>query len=176
MVAGRDRRPGFSRRLHYGVFLSYVLAVAGAVTGAALLLLSALNPALFSALRMGAADVVAPVAGGLSGAGQAVLSIPRTVGTWFRVHGENDRLRRELAAARPLLTRARALGHDNRRLRALLRLRDRAAQPVAAARLVASTPTSTRRYALLNAGRVQGVRPGVQRERDKPAHVGQQLG
>ncbi|MGJ3629901.1 hypothetical protein AB5I41_29410 [Sphingomonas sp. MMS24-JH45] len=33
MAPSRDRRPGFSRRAQYGLFVTYVLGVAGAVVG-----------------------------------------------------------------------------------------------------------------------------------------------
>lgn len=160
-MAGRDRRPGFSRRRHLGVFLGYVLAVAGALVGAALLAVSITDPGLFAVLRMTTAEVTTPVASGLSGAGQFVLSGPRAIATWIDVHGDNGRLRRDNAAMRALLVRARTINYDNRRLGALLNLRERSAQPVVTARLVSSTPSSTRRFAMLNAGRIDGVRPGM---------------
>lgn len=160
-MAGRDRRSGFSRRRQTGVFLSYVVAVAGAAGGVVLLLLSTLDPPFFSGLRMSVAEVTTPVASVASGAGQAVLSVPRAIGTYFAVHGENARLKREAAATRHLLTRARTIAYDNRRLRALLAIRDRGAETVVTARLVGSTAASTRRFALLNAGRRDGVRPGM---------------
>lgn len=161
MAPARDRRTGFSRRRQNAVFMSYVLAVAGALVGVVLLLLSALNPPVFSAARMAVAGVTTPVASALSGVGQAALSVPRSIGEHFAVKSENARLRRELERARPLLQRARAINQDNRRLRALLQLRDRSEGPVVTGRLVASTPTSARRFALLNAGRFDGVRPGM---------------
>lgn len=160
-MAGRDRRTGFSRRRQLSVFLGYVLAVAGAAIGAALLALSALNPSFFAGLRMSVAELTTPVASGLSAAGQWVLAGPRALGTWWNVHGENERLKREVAATRALLTRARTINYDNRRLRALLNVRERGAMPVVTARLVSSTPTSTRRFAMLNAGGIDGVRPGM---------------
>lgn len=161
MVGVGDRRTGFSRRRQYGVLLSYVVAVAGAAAGAVLLAISMLNPPLFSALRMSVAEVTTPVASLVSGAGQLVLAGPRAVGTYFRVHGENERLRREVAATRDLLTRARTINYDNRRLRALLAIRDRSPASVVSARVVSSTAASTRRFGLLNAGRLSGVRPGM---------------
>lgn len=160
-MAGRDWRPGFSRRRQYSVFFGYVLAVAGAAVGAILLLISTLNPALFAGLRMSVAEVTTPVSTAMSGAGQALLSVPRAISTYFFVHSENRRLRGELTASRALITRARTINYDNRRLRALLNVRERSAAPVVSARLVASTPTSARRFALLNAGRFDGVRPGM---------------
>ena len=161
MVGAGDRRTGFSRRRQYGVLLSYVVAVAGAAAGAVLLAISTLNPPLFSALRMSVAEMTTPVASLVSGAGQFLLAGPRAVGTYFRVHGENERLRREVAATRRLLTRARTINYDNRRLRALLAIRDRSPVSVVSARVVSSTVASTRRFGLLNAGRLSGIRPGM---------------
>jgi rod shape-determining protein MreC len=56
--------------------------------------------------------------------------------------------------------RARTLSYDNRRLKKLLDLRDRTTDPVVTARLVSSTASSTRRFAVLNAGFRQGVATG----------------
>ena len=96
MAPARDRRTGFSRRRQYSTFLGYVLAVAGAVVGAVLLVVSTFNPPAFSALRMGVASLTTPVATGLDVVTDAVLSVPRAIGTWFRVHGENADLRAEV--------------------------------------------------------------------------------
>lgn len=161
MAPVRDRRTGFSRRRQYGLFLGYVLAIAGAVVGAALLVLSTFAPPAFSALRMAAAGVTTPVSSGLAAAGAWIASIPEGFGEHVRVKGENARLRAELKRSRILVLRARTVAYDNRRLRALLALRDRTPVVVATARLVSSTASSARRFALLNAGRWSGVRPGM---------------
>ena len=161
MTPARDRRTGFSRRRQYGVFAGYVLAVAGAFAGLVLLALSHFDPPAFSALRMGAASVTAPVSAGLNGAIDWMTGIPAAFGDHWRVHGENAALRAQIKQEHVLLTRARVIAYDNRRLRALLAVRDRAAEPVAAARLVSSTASSGRRYGLLNAGRWQGVAVGM---------------
>ena len=65
-----------------------------------------------------------------------------------------------MSDARALLLRARSLSYDNRRLKALLQVRDRISDPVVTARLVSSSASSTRRFAILNAGSWQGVRDG----------------
>ena len=161
MAPARDRRTGFSRRRQYSTFLGYVLAVAGAVVGAVLLVASTFNPPAFSALRMAMASLTAPVATGLNVVTDAMVAVPRAIGTWVRVHGENADLRAEVKQSRALLTRARTIAYDNRRLRALLAVRERTPEPVVTARLVGSTASSGRRFALLNAGRLQGVRPGM---------------
>ncbi|MCD2315900.1 rod shape-determining protein MreC [Sphingomonas sp. IC-11] len=161
MVASRDRRPGFSRRAQYSLFLSYILAVAGALIGAVLLVLSQFNPPAFAALRSTATELTAPVSSGLSGVIRSVAAVPQTISTYFRVHGENEALRAEVARTRDALMQARIIVRDNRRLRALLRLRDVTPNPIVTARIVSSSATSTRRFGILNAGRWQGVRPGM---------------
>lgn len=161
MAPARDRRTGFSRRRQYGVFAGYVLGVAGAVLALVLLVVSALDPRAFAGPRMGAASLTAPVSAAFAAVGGAILAVPAEVGEHFRVRQENARLQRELTVMHRLVTRARAIHYDNRRLRALLALRDRSEEPVATARLVSSSASSTRRFAVLNAGRWQGVRPGM---------------
>lgn len=161
MAPAHDRRTGFSRRRQYGIFVGYVLAVAGAAVGAVLLIASTFNPPLFSGLRMTAASVTAPVSAALAGVADVAAAVPEAIGGWVWAHRENEALRREVEVSRPLLMRARTLANDNRRLRALLRFRDRAAQPVVSARLVSSTASSGRRFALLVAGRLSGVLPGM---------------
>lgn len=161
MAPARDRRTGFSRRRQYSAFIGYVLAVAGAVVGAVLLVVSTFNPPAFSAARMGVASLTTPVATALDVVADAVMTVPNAIGTWFRVHGENEDLRAEVKRSRALLTKARTIAYDNRRLRALLAVRERTPEAVVVARLVGSTASSGRRFALLNAGRFQGVRPGM---------------
>ncbi|OWK34075.1 cell shape-determining protein MreC [Sphingomonas dokdonensis] len=161
MAASRDRRPGFSRRAQYSLFLSYILAVAGATVGLVLLVLSQFNPPAFAALRSAATEVTAPVSSGASAVIRAVASVPQTISTYFRVHDENAALRAEVARTHDTLVQARIIVRDNRRLRGLLKLRDVTPKVVTAARIVSSSATSTRRFGVLNAGRWQGVRPGM---------------
>lgn len=161
MPSIRDRRAGFSRRRQYGLFLGYVLAVAGAVAGAALLLLSRFDPPAFAALRMGAASITAPASGAVNALVTGVAAIPAGIADHFAVRAENRALKARIARDRALLTRARVIAYDNRRLRTLLAVRDRAPEPVTVARLVSSTASSGRRFALLDAGRWQGVSPGM---------------
>lgn len=157
-MAPPKNRPGFSRRAQYSLFIGYVVAVSGTVIGAAALLLSVLDPQAFAVLRGATREVTTPVATGTHWVRRQLGAIPRGIGAHFGAVSENRRLKRELADNRLLLQRARALTLENRRLRALAQVRDRAVEPVIAARLVASSASSTRRYAILNAGSMQGVR------------------
>ncbi len=161
MAPSRDRRPGFSRRAQYLLFLSYILAIAGAVVGAVLLVLSQFNPPAFAAARSAATELTAPVSSGVSAVFRGVAAIPETIGTYFRVHGENAELRAEVKRTHEALLQARVIVRDNRRLRGLLQLRESTPDTVATARIVSSSASSTRRFGILNAGRWQGVRPGM---------------
>ncbi|MEH3047617.1 rod shape-determining protein MreC [Sphingomonas adhaesiva] len=160
MAPSRDRRPGFSRRAQYGLFFTYILGIAGAVVGAALLALSTFNPAAFAMARAGVAEVTAPVSALLGAGVRAVAGVPETIGSYFHVHDENERLRARLDRAHGALIAGRRAQIENARLRALLRLRDRLPDVVTAARIVSTTASSTRRYGLLNAGAWQGVAEG----------------
>lgn len=160
MARSQDRRPGFSRRAQYGIFTGYVIAVAGLVAGAVLLIVSIVNPASFSGLRGAASEIARPA--GEAGAetraaGQSVIA---AIGAYFNAGLQNAALSREVAAARANAVTMRALENENRRLKALLGIVDPASRPVAAARLIGSTAASTRRFAVLSAGSAQGVRPG----------------
>lgn len=160
MAPPRNRRPGFSRRAQYSLFAGYVIAVAGSLVAALLLALSTLDPVGFAALRASVAEVTTPVSSGVSAVGGWFGAIPGSIGEHFAVLGQNAALRKQLADQQALFMRARSLSYDNRRLLALLHVRERIAEPVVAARLVSSSASSTRRFAVLNAGSWQGVASG----------------
>jgi rod shape-determining protein MreC len=160
MAPQRDRRPGFSRRAQYGLFLGYVAAAAGALIAAALLLLSTFNPPAFAALRGVVREGTAPVSLGLRNIRDFIASGPAAIGEHFRVKHENRVLRAKLEQDAALVQRARLLVRENARLRRLLQVQELPTATVVAARLVSSSPSSTRRYAVLAAGYAQGVRSG----------------
>ena len=161
MAAPRNRRPGFSRRAQYSLFIGYVIAIAGALVGAVLLALSTFNPAAFSALRAGAAEVTAPISWAAGSVWDGIASIPDVIGSFFGVRSENARLKKQVADEHQQLLRARAIAYENLRLKKLLGLREPSVETIATARIVSSSATSTRRYALLYAGLVQGVHAGM---------------
>lgn len=160
MAPPRNRRPGFSRRAQYSLFLGYVIAVSGALVAAILLALSTLDPPAFAALRASVGEVTTPISSGVSGVGRWLGSIPGGIGDYLAVRDQNKVLRKQLADQHALFMRARSLSYENRRLLTLLRVRERIAEPVVTARLVSSSASSTRRFAVLNAGSWQGVSTG----------------
>lgn len=160
MAPQANRRPGYSRRAQYGRFIGYVGAVGGILVGGVFLIASHFSPPAFAVMRGVVAEVTTPVSSGLSWVWGGVASVPGAIGSYFNVHGENGRLRAQIAREAQELAQARALVHENQRLRALLQVREAATDVVAVARIVNSTSGSTRRFATLNAGSWQGVRPG----------------
>lgn len=160
MAPPRDRRPGFSRRAQYGLFLGYVLAIAGGVVGAFLLVLSHLNPGGFAAFRATVAEVTTPASTAIAVVVDPIVAVPGAIATWFNVHGENAELRAAAARVRPALLAGREAQLENRRLRRLLQVHDILPRTIVTARIVSSSGSSTRRYALLNAGFREGVAAG----------------
>jgi rod shape-determining protein MreC len=172
MAPPRNRRPGFSRRAHYGLFIGYVVAAGGALFAALLLLLSTFNPSAFAAVRGVFSEITTPISSGLDWVRRSLGGIPGGIGSYFNVHGENARLKKQLAYDALTVRRAQTLEQENRRLRELVKLRDVTTDAIVAARLVNSSSSSTRRYATLNAGSWQGVKRG-QPVRDPSGLIGQ---
>lgn len=161
MAPTSNRRPGTSRRAQYSTFASYVIAFGGALVGAVLLVFSTGNAGAFTALRSGAADIVAPAAEvGADGRVGGQTTWSALVG-YFTYGVRVARTERELARARVQLAEAGALRDENRRLKTLLDLQEADPKPVAFARLIGSTSTSTRRFGTIGAGRDQGVAVGM---------------
>jgi len=156
----RNRSPGFSRRAQYGLFLGYVATVAGAVVAGVILLVSTFDPRTFTLLRTAAAELTTPVASAASFISSNIRMIPNTVGDYFALKQRNEGLRKQIENDLALTQRARALNYENQRLKQLLNLQERSSSVVVAARLVSSSASSTRRYAMLNAGSRQGVGDG----------------
>ena len=160
MARPSERNPGFSRRAQYGVFVRYVVTIGGTLLAAALLAFSTLKPDAFQALRAMIGEATTPLSTAMATVSDTVASIPQGIADYFAVKQRNAALRKQVADSRALLLRARSLAHENRRLRALLRLRERSTATVVTARLVSSSSSSTRRFAVLNAGSMQGVAAG----------------
>jgi len=160
MAPPKNRRPGFSRRAQFGLFLGYVVAIGGALIALLLLAIAIVDPRGFAALRGASADATAPVAG----AGRSVVGFVSGIGegisNYFRAGSQNARLNRELAETRRELIRRQALDYENRRLLAILGLAQATGDEVTVARIVGSSYDSPRRLATLSAGSAAGVQPG----------------
>lgn len=161
MAPSSNRRPGSSRRAQYSTFLGYVIAFLGVAVGVAVLLISTGNAGAFSGLRSSASDVVAPAAEAAAVSRSEGQGLFAALKGYFTYGVRVARNEQELDEARVKLAEAAALKDENRRLKALVDLMDVDPKPVAVARLIGSTSSSTRRFALLGAGRQQGVAVGM---------------
>ena len=157
MPPPNDRRPGFSRRAQFSIFSGYVAAIAGVLGGVVLIAIAIADPGSFAFLRRGADEIAAPVGAAGSVARSGSRGFFQRIGDYIDAGNTNAALRREVAAARVQQVRSAALGEENRRLKALLGVVQTTERPVVTTRLVASTSSSTRRFALIGAGYRQGV-------------------
>ena len=161
MAPPTNRRSGHSRRAQYSNFVGYVIAIAGALVGVVLLLVSINNANAFSGLRTAAQDAATPPAQFAATTRTSSQGLWATLTGYFVSGRENALLRREVTEARVRLAEAAALKDENARLKATLGLTEAEPKPVTVARLIGSTSSSTRRFAILGAGTRDGVAIGM---------------
>ncbi len=161
MAPNSSRRSGHSRRAQYSVFTGYLLAGIGALIGAGLLVISYWQPGAFADLRGAATDVAAPAGEGASVVRSGSDSFWDKTTAYYQAGQQNTALREEVEIARIRLAEAEAVEQENIRLKGLLGLSVTETEPVAVARLVGSSSTSSRRFAYLGAGRNDGVEIGM---------------
>lgn len=157
MAPPPNRRPGFSRKAQYSLFATYVVAIAGTIVAALLLVISIADPTGFAALRTAGAEVTAPVARFFNSIRRTSNDIGGNMSAYFDAASKNAALTREVKASRPKLVEAKALRVENARLRGLLKLRDESPEHVAVGRLISSTASSSRRVATLSIGSNYGI-------------------
>jgi rod shape-determining protein MreC len=160
MAPPRNRRPGFSRRIQFGLFIGYIVAIIGAVTGIGLVMLSRLDPEAFRQLRSAALDVTAPVTTAGRTVTEGIQSIEQQVTAYFWAASQNQAMRAEVAHARRELIEAKTLRRQNALLKRTMKLVDYKSDTVVTARLVGSSLASARRFATMTAGGQSGVQPG----------------
>lgn len=161
MATPGQRHSSFSKRAQYTLFTGYIVAGVGALLGAILLGISLWQPQFLSGLRGRAQDAALPATEVAAGARSQSQGLVATIQGYLRAGSQNAALKREVEIARIRLKEAEAVKQENARLKALLGIRDGATRPVAVARLVGSTASSTRRFAYLAAGSDQGVEVGM---------------
>lgn len=161
MAPPSGARPGWSRRAQYGLFFSFLAAIAGLLVGLFLLALSLVAPSAYAGVRGAALDVTSPVTVALDGATTTVSGLVSGAGNYWDAARQNAELRRERDAMSRQILEARAISNENRQLKAALQLRERSPEAVASGRLVGSSFESQRRFAVISAGRGDGVRVGM---------------
>ncbi len=143
------------------MFASYVVALTGAVVGLLLVVVAIFDPTGFSALRIAAAEISRPASVTMKSMVSGVSSIDEVLVAYWRAGSQNVGLRRQVEADRNRIIEAKAVAQENLRLKKLLKLVDEDSSDLLTARLIASSSSSARRFARLNAGSWQGVRPGM---------------
>ena len=161
LAGSKQRISGHSKKAQYGAFTGYVLVVLAMLLGIVLLVISLIQPASFTGLRGLFGDATQPVAQANAVGRSGGRDFIESVQGYLEAGRQNADLKKEVEIARIRLAEARATEEENRRLKALLGLRETEVEPVAVARLVGSSSVSTRRFAYLGAGRSDGVRPGM---------------
>ena len=154
-------RPGWSRRAQYGVFFSFIAALIGIAVGLVMLALSVAAPQTFRNVRGVGIDLMAPISGGLRQITATISGLGSGAGNYWDAARQNDDLKRQRDAMAQQLMLARTIQLENRELKAALQLRERTADAIAAGRLVSSSFQSPRRFAVLSAGRSDGVAIGM---------------
>jgi rod shape-determining protein MreC len=162
MAPPSPRRPGFSRRAQYRLFAGYVIAVAGALIGLLLVLTARFDPQGNAAIQNFFGDLFSPV----SRAGRASVDVTKdggsSVAAYFDAASKNKAMTAELKAAREKLIKGQVDALEVERLKKLVRLIETRPETIISARLVSSTGSSSRRYAILSAGTANGVLNGQQ--------------
>ena len=160
MVPSSPRRPGFSKRAQLSLFTGYVIAVAGLLMGLLLLITARVDPKGYSALQSFLGDVFAPV----SRTGRAIVMTIRggreSVSAYWDAAEKNEAMAAELKAARQKLIKGDADALEVRRLKRALAMVERNEGAIVTARLISSTGSSSRRYAVIGAGTGAGVAIG----------------
>jgi rod shape-determining protein MreC len=154
-------RPGWSRRAQYGLFFSFLAVIAGIVVGLVLLVVSLVAPNDFANLRGAALDVTGPVADSLHEVTATAEGLVTGAGDYWDAARQNGELKRERKAMLQRMVEAKAIVLENQQLKATLNLRDHARDTIAVGRIVGSSLSSPRRYAILSVGSGGGVREGM---------------
>jgi rod shape-determining protein MreC len=154
-------RPGWSRRAQYGLFFSLLAVIAGVVIGLILLALSLVSPKAFESVRGAALDVTGPVAAALHEVTATAGGLVTGAGDYWDAANQNGKLKRERKAMLQRMVEAKAIAQENRQLRAVLNLRERATETIAVGRIVGSSFNSPRRFAILSVGASDGVQIGM---------------
>ena len=154
-------RPGWSRRAQYGLFFSFLAVIGGILIGLILLAVSLAAPKTFSELRGAALDVTGPVTSALHEVSATAEGLVTGAGNYWDAANQNAELKRQNRAMLRRMIEAKAIVQENRQLKATLQLRERQETTIAVGRIVGSSLSSPRRFAILSVGSSDGVRVGM---------------
>jgi rod shape-determining protein MreC len=154
-------RPGWSRRAQYGLFFSFLAVIAGIIVGLVLLVLSLVAPQTFQSVRGAALDITGPVASTLHEITETTEGVFTGAGDYWNAARQNAELKRQNKAMLRRMVEARAIFQENVQLKATLQLRQHERTTIAVGRIVGSSFSSPRRFAILSVGTSDGVKVGM---------------
>ena len=160
MAPSKNRPSGFSRKAQYGLFATYVITIAGAVFAALLLVISVVDPTGFAALRKIGTEITAPVARFFDSVRRTANDIGSNTSAYIDAASKNRALTKEVEANRTKLNEIQAIKLENKRLRALLNVKEKETGYIAIGRLISSSASSARRLATLSIGTNYGIVSG----------------
>ena len=161
MATPAGSRPGWSRRAHYGLFFSFLAALAAVLVGLIMLGLSIAAPQRYRAIRGAALDLTAPISGALSEVSDTATGMVSGAGDYWNAARQNGELKRRNAAMMQRMIEAKAIDLENQELKQALTLREHERRVVAVGRIVGSSYDSPRRFAVLSVGSGDGVAVGM---------------
>ena len=161
MASPAGPRPGWSRRAQYGLFFGFLAVIAGTVIGLVLLAISLVAPRTFEGIRGAALNITGPVAESLYEVKATANGLVSGAGDYWDAAEQNGELKRDRDAMLRRMIEAKAIHQENRQLKAALGLREAHPEAVAAGRIVGSSFSSPRRYAILSVGSNDGVMVGM---------------
>src|SRR5205809_5748295 len=135
--------------------------MAGIIVGLILLALSLVAPKTFASVRGMALDVTGPIAGALHEVTATASGLVTGAGDYWDAARQNGDLKRDNHAMLQRMVEAKAILQENRQLKATLQLREHERNVVAVGRIVGSSFSSPRRFAILSVGANDGVRVGM---------------
>ncbi len=161
MVASAGSRLGWSRRAQYGLFFGFVATVAAIIVGLIMLVLSLAAPQSYAMVRGFALDVTAPASNALAEIATTTTGLVSGAGDYWNAASQNGELKRQRSAMLRRMIEAKAIALENQELKRALALRERERQTIATGRVVGSSFTSPRRFAILSVGTRDGVAVGM---------------
>ena len=161
MEASAGTRPGWSRRAQYGLFFGFVATIATVVIGLLMLILSLAAPQSYALVRGAAIDIASPVSNALNEVADTATGLVSGAGDYWNAARQNKELKKQHSAMLRRMVEAKAILLENQELKRALSLRERERRTIATGRVVGSSFTSPRRFAILSVGARDGVQVGM---------------
>ncbi len=154
-------RPGWSRRAQYSLFFGLIAVILSVLAGLILLAVSLVSPASFERIKGSALDISGSIASSARQVTETVAGLAGGATNYWDAAHQNGRLRSDNRKLLQRMIEAEAIRQENRQLKAALGLREKTVGTVASGRIVGSSFTSPRRYAVITVGSGDGVAIGM---------------